>query len=143
MKSPLLLVLIALCLSGCASKRRLPSVDPPLVAADLEPIDFQRQIQPLLERNCLHCHHAESEVAFSMATRESILAATSGRRPILVPGNAEKSTFFLVTQLPDYFVEAMPADGHQLTEEQGALIYRWILEGAPWPDEVRLGAASS
>tara|TARA_R110002096_G_scaffold206192_10_gene392412 strand:+ start:34858 stop:35289 length:432 start_codon:yes stop_codon:yes gene_type:complete len=142
MKTPFLLATLAVCLSSCAVQKPLPSVDPPTYAVDLEPIDFQRQIQPILEAQCLHCHHANSEVAFSMATRESILAATTPRRPILVPGKAEKSTFFLVTQLPDYFVEAMPADGHQLTEEQSTLVYRWIMEGAPWPDGVRLGASS-
>ncbi|MFT5467026.1 MAG: hypothetical protein ACI8UO_002129 [Verrucomicrobiales bacterium] len=74
----------------------------------------------------------------SFQTRKQIIDKSSARRPILIPGDPEGSTLFLVTQLPDYFVEAMPADGHQLSEDATWTIYRWILEGAVWPKEVKL-----
>ncbi len=133
---PLLLIALStfLLFSGCAERKPLPKVDAPDYAVDLEPVDFKKEVWPILESQCLRCHHEKTDVAFSMESRKSILAASSGGRSILVPGNPEKSTLYLVTQLPEYFVEAMPADGHRLTEAQSTLLYRWILEGAPWPE---------
>ena len=77
-----------------------------------EEIDFATQIKPLLEAKCVRCHNPDSQLTeLSFHSRESLLAGGPDR-PILVPGEPEKSTLFLVTILPDYFVEAMPADGH-------------------------------
>ena len=74
-------------------------------------------------------------------TRKQILDATKPNRPILIPGNARNSSFYLVTALPGYFVESMPAQGHKLTDEEKDKIYRWIEQGAKWPEGVRLEAA--
>ena len=46
--------------------------------------------------------------------------------------------FYLVTALSKYFVEAMLAQGHRLSEEQEDKIYQWIEQGAKWPDKIRL-----
>ena len=79
------------------------------VAGDVGKIDFTKKIKPILVGKCLSCHHPGSEVTdISFASREGMLNA-SGGRPILVPGKPEKSTLFLVTVLPEYFIEAMPA----------------------------------
>lgn len=100
---------------------------------DVGNINFEKKIKPILVGKCLSCHHPGSEVTdISFASREGMLDA-SVDRPILVPGKPEKSTLFLVTVLPDYFVEAMPASGHQLTEEEKWDLYHWILQGAKWP----------
>ncbi len=104
-------------------------------AGDVGKIDFATQIKPILTGKCLSCHHPNSErTDLSFASREEIVNA-SGDRPILIPGKPEKSTLFLVTVLPDYFVEAMPASGHQLSEEEKWDLYHWILQGADWPGD--------
>ena len=57
----------------------------------------------------------------------------TGGRTVLVPGDPEKSTLFLVTVMPDYFVEAMPPTGHRLSDAEASSLYRWIAQGAEWP----------
>lgn len=132
-----------LVLSGCATKPEpapaeivvlLPGRD--LMPDAYEEVEFTRDIKPLLEANCIRCHHDNSEMTgLSFQSVEQILAASSKERPILVPGDPEASTMFLVTVLPDYFIEAMPANGHTLTDEQRWKIYFWILQGAEWPKD--------
>lgn len=102
---------------------------------DVGKVSFTKQIKPILVSKCLSCHHPGSEVTdISFASREGMLHA-SDDRPILVPGEPEKSTLFLVTVLPEYFIEAMPASGHKLTEEEKWNLYHWILQGADWPKD--------
>lgn len=113
-----------------------PIPDVIVVAPDSEigAVDFRKDIAPVLERNCLGCHYDHAPLtAVSFQRREGMLASDNGGRPILVPGDAQHSTLFLVTVVPDYFIEAMPADGHRLSEEDSAKLYHWIEAGAPWP----------
>jgi len=137
--------MVLLLAASCATVGEPPEVIVILpegeVAGDVGKIDFAKQIKPMLVGKCLSCHHPGSEVTdISFASREGMLKA-SGNRPILVPGKPEKSTLFLVTVLPEYFIEAMPASGHQLTEEEKWDLYHWILQGADWPKgEVELKA---
>lgn len=149
MKSPLLkLALVSLVLIGLSAcvgiKKQMPEVvvlipEGSAYAEDEEMIDFVKDIQPILEANCVRCHNDGSMMtSVSFQTRKQIIAATSDKRPILIPGDPESSTMFLVTTLPEYFVEAMPAEGHKLNEVERWLLYRWILEGAVWPKEVKL-----
>jgi len=130
--------LVLLLATSCATVGEPPEVivilpEDELIDGEAATIDFSKQIKPILLGKCLSCHHSESEVTdISFASRGSMLKA-SRDRPILVPGKPEKSTLFLVTVLPDYFIEAMPASGHQLTEEEKWNLYHWILQGANWP----------
>lgn len=116
-----------------AKSQPMPEVVVLEPAAGMEKVDFRRHIAPLLQRKCVTCHYDHAPLtALSFQTREAMLEEESGR-PVLVPGDAQRSTLFLVTVLPDYFVEAMPAAGHQLSKEETTRLYRWIEDGAPWP----------
>jgi formylglycine-generating enzyme required for sulfatase activity len=99
-------------------------------------VDFRRDIQPLLEKNCLPCH-ATSTAAGGVAitTRAALL-----KRGI-VPGAPDRSSLYTVLLLPSNQPKAMPPGGPQLPKEQVALVRDWIAEGAVWPDNVVLGAA--
>ncbi len=115
---------------------------PLLVLAKGKPVSFTKEVKPVLETHCLQCHNDKSNFAgIKFHTREQILEATKPNRPILLPGNARNSSFYLVTSLPGYFVEAMPAQGHRLTEDEKDIIYRWIEQGAKWPEGIRLDVA--
>ena len=133
----MLVGIAAMLITSCSTVGETPEVIVILpeseMAGDAGKIDFAKQIKPLLVGKCLPCHHPGSEVTdISFASLEGMLKA-SRNRPILVPGKPEKSTLFLVTVLPDYFIEAMPASGHKLTEEEKWNLYHWILQGADWP----------
>jgi len=123
--------------SGCVTTKPLPEVVvvKPAGTTLSEPSDvnFKRDIAPILTP-CVVCHYTGSELTpISFQKRDGLLESHQGR-PILVPGDPDKSTMFLVTVLPEYFVEAMPPSGHRLSEDAVWKLYNWIYIGAPWPD---------
>ena len=106
-------------------------------AADSQqPIDFGRQIQPILTKHCVGCHGPDAEhreADLRLDQRDSALASLpSGKTPI-VPGKAAHSELFrrVTTSAAD---ERMPPSdtGPALSPEQIELLRRWIEAGAPF-----------
>jgi mono/diheme cytochrome c family protein len=94
--------------------------------------DFERQIAPLLIKNCVKCHNGSDPAGeLNLTTREGILAAGDSSEASVVPGQPEKS--YLIQRLTD---GEMPPKGKSepLSAEQVALISTWIASGAAWPE---------
>ena len=108
----------------------------PLAVADIKhtgPVDFEKEILPILRSNCLACHNvsaAESELVME-TPRMMQKGGVSG--PAVVPGKADES---LVFKLAAHSEEPLmpPADNdrnaHNLSPEQLGLLRLWINEGA-------------
>lgn len=104
------------------------------------PVDFAKDVEPILRERCYECHGPEKHKGGFRADRKAVaLAATdSGERPV-VPGDPAKSLLIKrVTSTDDD--EVMPPDGERLTAAQVEMLTRWIQEGAGWP-EGGVGAA--
>lgn len=103
-------------------------------AADTKPVDFAKQIGPLLESRCVNCHH--SGALFGELNLENHAHATKPRAagPVLVSGKPDESRLYLVLTLPEGDRKAMPPTGHRISVEEVALLKRWISEGAKWPE---------
>ena len=95
-----------------------------------EPVSFTKDIQPILEQNCLSCHgHAMQSSRLDLSTREGAIRG-GARWPAIVPGHAEDSYMYrLVAGLEK---PVMPFTGNKLTNEQIATIKNWIDQGAHW-----------
>ena len=110
----------------------------PLRAADA--VDFQRQIKPLLEANCLSCHGSEKPKGkLRLDTRAGALkGGDSG--PALVAGKPGESRLYASTVLPADHDDLMPPanKGGPLSKAQTELLRSWIEQGAKWPDDVTL-----
>ena len=140
----LCLVLALAAVSGCQSAKTVPPEVIVLIddsgagsIADTR-VSFKNEIAPLLQARCVSCHYDEGPLTGLSFQRRATLLDDSDGRSILVPGDPEKSTLFLVTVMPDYFVEAMPPTGHRLTDTEASNIYRWIAQGADWPKDIVL-----
>ena len=108
----------------------------PLAVADIKhagPVDFEKEILPILRSNCLACHNvsaAESELVLE-TPRMMLKGGVSG--PAVVPGKADDSLLF---KLAAHSEEPLmpPADNdrnaHNLSSEQLGLLWLWINEGA-------------
>ncbi|NOY43120.1 MAG: DUF1553 domain-containing protein [Planctomycetes bacterium] len=100
------------------------------------PIDFSRDIRPILSDNCYHCHGPDGEsreADLRLDLREDAVSDLGGHAAI-VPGDVAQSV--LVSRIvSDDADERMPPpdSGKELTAEQIALIRQWIEEGADWP----------
>ncbi|MBI5775016.1 MAG: SUMF1/EgtB/PvdO family nonheme iron enzyme [Verrucomicrobia bacterium] len=113
----------------------LSAAAPRLSAAD---VDFNRQIKPILEANCLSCHGDEKPKGkLRLITRDDALKGGEDGTA-LVPGQPDKSPLYTSTILPPDHDDVMPPKGDKLTKEQTTLLRDWIAQGAKWPDGVAL-----
>ena len=98
-----------------------------LLAAATEPVSYYRQIAPIFKEFCNGCHHpGKLKAGLDLTTHASLLKG-SEHGPIIKPGDSKGSPLMgeIVGDPPN-----MPEKGDPLTEEEVALIERWISEGA-------------
>ncbi|MBI3413760.1 MAG: SUMF1/EgtB/PvdO family nonheme iron enzyme [Verrucomicrobia bacterium] len=106
-----------------------------------EPVNFDRQIKPLLESHCLSCHSGEHiKGGLSLDTKAGALKGGDSKGTSLVVGKPAQSPLFATTTLAADHDDLMPPKGKggPLPKEQTELLRRWIEEGANWPDSVTL-----
>src|SRR6187200_2213869 len=118
------LAAIAIALSG------RPSAQTPA------PVDFARDVQPLLRANCYGCHgEAVQSGNFRLDRRRDSLpnrVGANGAR--IVPGNSAASRLYQRVRGNQGGLQ-MPPTG-PLGPEEISTIKTWIDQGAPWPDEL-------
>ncbi len=108
----------------------------PLLAAEL-PLQFNRDIRPILSEKCIACHGPDSkhrEADLRLDTAEGAYAAlVEGEGFGIVPGKPEESQILarIDTDDPD---EIMPPPHFhkEVTTEERAILARWIEEGAEY-----------
>lgn len=105
------------------------------------PVDFVRDIQPVLEKKCLSCHNPNSVKGdVDLSTAAAVLDPDS---ELVIPGKALASDLYLVAT-PEEPGEKpyMPEEGEPLTEAEAKLLEQWIDAGAEWPEGIVLREAS-
>ena len=100
-----------------------------------EPVDFQKEVRPILSDQCFACHGPDEnarQAGLRLDTREGAFADRGGYRPI-VPGDAAASRLY---QRVSHEREAArmppPTADRRPTPEQVETIRRWIEQGAEW-----------
>jgi formylglycine-generating enzyme required for sulfatase activity/mono/diheme cytochrome c family protein len=103
-------------------------------------MQFVRDIQPILEQNCVSCHRPDKlKGDLDMTT----LAATikgGENGTSLVAFDPDASPLYTHTTLKEDDEELMPPvkSGGPLKAEQQEKLKRWVQQGAPWPEGVVL-----
>ncbi|HET6409147.1 MAG TPA: PSD1 and planctomycete cytochrome C domain-containing protein [Chthoniobacteraceae bacterium] len=97
------------------------------------PVDFNRDIRPIMSDTCFFCHgpdKAKREAGLRLDHREEAIADRDGIRAI-VPGKPEVSDAIerLFSNDPDEMMPP-PDSNKKLTPAQKELIKRWVAEGA-------------
>ena len=100
------------------------------------PVDFQREVRPILSDNCFHCHGPDPNTRLAglrLDEKDAALAARPNGAAI-VPGDAEASQLYQRITASD--ARKMPPEySHKKLEpEQIELLERWIEQGAPWSE---------
>lgn len=105
------------------------------LADDEQPVDFAKQVRPLLTRYCAKCHGPEKqESGYRLDLRKHAFdPGESGEDPI-VPGKPEDSPLVHLVR-GDNPELSMPPEGERLNAAQVKLLIRWIAEGARWPED--------
>src|SRR5262245_26571841 len=101
-------------------------------ASTIPPVDFNRDIRPILADNCFACHgpdEKQRQARLRFDTKEGAFAKPG----VIVPGEAAKSKLVqrITAKDPDQLMPPVYS-GHKLSEKQIDLLRRWIDEGAKW-----------
>jgi hypothetical protein len=108
---------------------------PALAPAAEKPLDFNRDVRPILSENCFQCHGFDEKARqadLRLDLGESALADREGVRAI-APGHPEKSELWRRITSTDESEMMPPPDSHRVLEpEEKVLLKRWIEQGAPY-----------
>jgi Protein of unknown function (DUF1553)/Protein of unknown function (DUF1549)/Planctomycete cytochrome C len=104
-----------------------------LSVEEKSPIEFERDIAPLFEKHCIHCHQTENKKGeFSFSTSKEFWESEH-----VEPGKPDES-YLLDVIIPESKGEkpSMPKEKESLNDKEVSLIRRWIQEGAKWPEKI-------
>ncbi|MCH7671850.1 MAG: DUF1553 domain-containing protein [Proteobacteria bacterium] len=98
-------------------------------------VDFNREIRPILSRNCFACHGPDAQnrqMGLRLDSLEGMVEARTGfGGPVIVPGNAADSLLYqrISAQLEGF---RMPYNREALTDSEIENVRLWIEQGAQW-----------
>ncbi len=125
-----------LLLCGCVAATT-NAADLPLPVADVqrtEPVDFGKEVVPILKRNCLACHHQkEAEGGLVLETIDTILQGGDSGHGVVAK---DISASLLFTRASGAEEPLMPPEDNEvgakpLTPQELGLLKLWIEQGAP------------
>lgn len=116
MRSSPAFVLIMILLAGCSGRH----------------VDFNAEIRPILNENCVACHGGvKTSADLNLQFRDLALIGGESGEPAIIPGNAGSSAMVRMISHP-VAEDRMPKDEPPLSDEEIDLIRRWIDQGAEW-----------
>ena len=95
-------------------------------------IDFNTDVRPILNENCLGCHGGVRQSGgFSLLFASEALETNESGRPAFYPGHPDTSEMIRRVRHTDP-EERMPLDKTPLQEDEIQILEKWIAQGAPW-----------
>ncbi|MDA0282578.1 MAG: PSD1 and planctomycete cytochrome C domain-containing protein [Planctomycetota bacterium] len=117
-------VLVVACLSSVASAA--------VVNAD---VNFEKDIRPILSKNCFQCHGPDSESRkgeLRLDTKAGMIARND-KLGVVIPGKPENSELYLRITSNDESDRMPPPDSKlSLSDAEIKLLKEWIEQGATW-----------
>ena len=105
-----------------------------IISSHNSQIDFNTQVKPLLNKNCITCHGGvRRQGNFSLLFRSEALKKTKSGKYAIVPGHAEKSEMIRRIKLNDP-EDRMPYKHTPLNKNEIDILTKWINQGAKWGD---------
>lgn len=104
-----------------------------LAGCSHKPLTYEKNIKPLLEKNCVSCHTAGGEgTARTGLLLDSYEGLMKGTRfgPIVIPGSSVSSTLYLLVAGKADPSIRMPHGKEPIPEKDIAMIAKWIDQGA-------------
>jgi Protein of unknown function (DUF1553)/Protein of unknown function (DUF1549)/Planctomycete cytochrome C len=103
----------------------------PLAAADKAPVDFTREIRPILANSCLACHGPDEK---ARKAKLRLDVRDEAVKKAIVPGKGAESALIkrVVSKDADEVMPPAHAKKPAVTPQQAELLTRWIDEGAKY-----------
>ncbi|MFN3159256.1 MAG: DUF1553 domain-containing protein [Rubinisphaera brasiliensis] len=93
---------------------------------------FHDQVLPLLQKHCFRCHGEKSQGGLRLDSLDAARLGGDSTLPAVTPGDPDDSE--LLRRLrTDSIEERMPPGGAGLSEEEIAVLEKWIADDASWP----------
>jgi len=95
----------------------------------VRPVTFTADIQPIFAAACASCHSGTAaKGGFAVDSIDAVLRGGTSYGKVITPGNPAKSSLLTIIAGKD---EDLPApEKHTLPPRQGALVEKWIAQGA-------------
>ena len=105
----------------------------PASAAVADPVDFGRDILPILSDKCYQCHGPDPgtrKADLRLDVKEEALRAEA---PVIVPGKSDESELiFRITSEDESEVMPPPDSNRKLSPAEIEMLRRWVDQGAEW-----------
>lgn len=115
------------------------------VFADERPVDFAREIQPLLAKHCFECHGPDAaEAGLRLTTFDDAVMELDSGVQAIVPGDVQNSE--LLRRVVSEDDDRMPPEGERLSAQEVDRLRSWIQSGAEFQEHwayVPVGTAPS
>jgi hypothetical protein len=102
-------------------------------ASAAEPVDYLRDIKPVLTKHCYSCHGPQKQKAGLRVDTAAAAIKGGNSGAAILPGKSDKSLLIQALTGTNKDVQRMPPREPHLSAEQVATIKRWIDEGAKAP----------
>ena len=97
------------------------------------PVDFRRDVLPILSENCFTCHGPDAKTRKADLRLDVKESALRTKDPVIVPGKSGESELFeRVSSTDPDEVMPPPKSGKKLTPAQIDVLKKWIDQGASW-----------
>ncbi len=99
-----------------------------------EKIDFNTQVRPILNKNCISCHGGVKQSGgFGLVFRENALGETANGKIGIFPGQPKKSE--MISRITHKNPEMrMPLEREALGEDEIETLTKWVEQGAEWKE---------
>src|SRR5262245_41853459 len=122
------------------------AAEPGSVTAKSTKVDFQREIGPLLARNCVDCHGPTLQLAELRLDQRRFVLGDDADPDLVKAGKSDES--LLMKRLVDRKLGILmppsfpfpPGEKVGLPDSAIALLKTWIDQGAQWPEGVTLAS---
>ena len=104
----------------------------PEITVASEKVDFERDVRPILTRNCLTCHGPDGEsrkAGLRLDQREGLFGTSRGGEPIITPGVPGES--LLLERVTDPSDPMPPVEHPPLTSADISTLERWLIREPP------------
>jgi hypothetical protein len=104
----------------------------PIWGATIAPVDFDRQVRPILSDNCFTCHGPDEKHRMANLHFDTKDGAF-GKPGVILPGDSAHSKMYLkISNANEALRMPPPYSGRKLTPAQIETIKNWIDSGAKW-----------
>ncbi len=125
--------------SSCSAACNRPRADgdpPPTAQANPRPVNFSRDVRPILSDQCFACHGPDDKArkaSLRLDTKEGAFAKLKDGGLTIVPGKPGESELVVRIESDDPDLHMPPKkSGKKLTGDQVAILRRWVEQGGAW-----------